>query len=857
MNSERDSILEKAIAAIRDEHIDSTAAEQAAERVWSRLRQETALPEAETIRDCAGYRALIPGLMAGKLSEARTLLLEDHTHECPACRRALAAARSGKVLEFQPTRSGPERSPRTTAWRLGLAAASVAALTLGGIWTVNRFTGAPGGPAIVQSADGALYRLTADSSTAVNPGAAIEERQTVRAAVAGAVLRLPDGSLVEMRERTELSMTHRRGGTTLRLERGSIIVQAAKQGSRRLEVATDDCRVTVKGTIFAVSRGVKGSRVAVIEGAVNVDHGGASQIIRAGEQVATSPALAPVAVEEEISWSRNRENYLVLLGELAKLRQRLEAAPGPGLRYSTRLLELVPAGTVIYAGIPNLGPTLVEARRLLEDQARQSPVLRQWWEERIKAAGGEAQFDQIFTRLRTFSEYLGSEIAVAVQPGAGHDMAPVVLAEVVKPGFRAFVEAEIAKIPAKPGEQPIRIIDNPAQLAGVSGKGLVVFLRSDLVALSPEPAALGRLGQGSFAKGAFGTRIAEAYRGGVTWVVAAELEAVLRRAKAQAKKPADDQILRFTGLDEARYFIGVRKETGGRTENRATLAFAGPRHGVAAWLAAPAPMRAVEYISPDATFAAAFLINSPALLVDELFKMIAAGRPNFEKELAAAELLAGVNVRQDLLRPLGGELALAMDGPVLPQPSWKVVVEVNDPARLQAALEKLLATVSQYAPKDAPRIDKIQAGGRTYYRLSGLKQASEVHYVYSGGYLLAAPSRALLDRALQSRDSGFSLTRSAKFTALLPRDPHANFSGMVYHALGDLVAPLAHGMRGLKGLTAEQHKALEGVAAGATPSLVLIYGENDRIALAGTGRLFGLNWEHLLAPRPSSRMRKR
>jgi hypothetical protein len=268
-------------------------------------------------------------------------------------------------------------------------------------------------------------------------------------------------------------------------------------------------------------------------------------------------------------------------------------------------------------------------------------------------------------------------------------------------------------------------------------------------------------------------------------------------------------------------------------------------------------MRAVEYISPDATFAAAFLIKNPSLLVDELFKMIAAGRPNFEKELAAAELLAGVSVRQDLVRPLGGELALAMDGPVLPQPSWKIVVEVNDPARLQAALEKLLATVGQYAPKDAPRLVKTQAGGRTYYQLSGLKQAPEVHYVYSGGYLLAAPGRALLDRALQNRDSGFSLTRSAKFTALLPRDPHADFSGMVYHALGDLMAPLAAGMRGVKGLTPEHQRAIEGVAAGATPSLVLIFGENDRIELAGTGSLFGFNWEHMLAPWPSSRMRKR
>jgi hypothetical protein len=618
-------------------------------------------------------------------------------------------------------------------------------------------------------------------------------------------------------------------------------------------VSTDDCLVSVRGTIFAVSRGLKGSRVAVVEGEVKVDRSGASSVLRAGEQVSTSAALMPLAVQEEVSWSRKRDEYLILLHELGAVRQKLEAAPGPGLRYSTKLLDRCPEGTVVYAGIPNLGPTMVEARRLIEDQARQSTVLQRWWQEKMKSAGGEAQFDQIFLRLQTFSEYLGPEIAVAMAPAMGKEMAPVVLAELVKPGFRAFLEAEIAKAPVKPGEHPpIRIVDNPAQLAGITGKNLVVLLRGDLAAISPEPALLARLGPGAFSKSAFYARIADAYKGGVTWLVAADLQTVIASAQAGQKRPQrPDEFLRFSGLDDARWVIAVRKETAGRAENRATLAFAGPRHGIVSWLAAPAPMRAIEYVSPDASFATAFLIKRPALLVDELIAMIARDRPNIEREMAAIETLMGINVRQDLIQPLGGEIAMALDGPVLPTPSWKLVVEVNESARFQQALEKLLATVGQYAPKDAPRLEKIQAGGRTYYTLSGLKQAPEAHYVFTGGYLLAASSRALLDRSIQNRESGYSLARSAKFTALLPRDARPNFSGMVYHALGDLMAPLARGMKGVEGLTPEQQKTLEGVAAGATPSLIVVYGESDRIELAGTGSLIGFEWEKILAPFPA------
>ena len=95
----------------------------------------------------------------------------------------------------------------------------------------------------------------------------------------------------------------------IHLQRGDVIVQAAKQRRGHLRVLTRDSIASVKGTVFAVSAGLGGSVVSVVEGSVAVNQPGTEVLLSPGEQAASNPALAS-SVEEAVSWSPEAEAYL-------------------------------------------------------------------------------------------------------------------------------------------------------------------------------------------------------------------------------------------------------------------------------------------------------------------------------------------------------------------------------------------------------------------------------------------------------------------------------------------------------------------------------------------------------------------
>jgi ferric-dicitrate binding protein FerR (iron transport regulator) len=850
--------FDRLLSTMRNESVDEKVIAQASDRVWKSIADTApaTAASAHILRSCEDFQLLIPGYLVKQLAPARALLFEDHVHACVACRHALEHARDGERQQVWKLES---RRSRSFGWRWGLATAAVAAITVVTLAFYNSdLPGQQGVRAEVQAVDGALYAVNGEDVHLIPAGYQIKNGDEIRTAkLSTAVVRLLDGSLVEMGPRADLSVSRQWRGTTIHLQGGQVIVQAAKQHTgRHLYVTTDDGLISVKGTIFSVNRGIKGSRVAVIEGVVHTDFGDASADLTAGQQASSSSAVSKVPVQNEVAWSRNSAKYLALLGDFTILQKQIAALPGPGLRYSSDLLPLVPDHTVVYAAIPNLSNTIGEASQLFQDRLQQSPALRDWWKQQQKGSGPKLQ--DVLNEVKNFSSYLGDEVVIAVAKEGTTYSAPVIFARVRQPGLDSFLQMEGKRLNNKSSQSGVstqskfQIVRDPWSVMPAAGRPLLVYLNNDLMIASEDVGQLQRTagrskqsGESQFAGTPFYQQIANSYQQGAEWLFCADMEQIVA-SNVQADSSHHDLP---PGMGDVRYLMMGHRDLGGKSESHADLTFASERQGVASWLAAPASMGSLEFVSPDASMVTSAVIKNPRSIMEELFKMAGASDPEYSQHLAEFEAKSGVNVLNDIAAPLGGEVTMAFDGPMIPTPRWKMIFEVYDPTTLQATIEKLVDTFNrkETSKNHSLQIAKKQVGSRTYFSLSNPNQPNfEIDYTFVDSYLIAAPDMGTISRAIQSREAGYTLTHSSTFQALLPTDGYTNFSAIFYHNIGPVVGPIAEKLKSSGALTAQQRQSIDALTANSAPGMIYAYGEPSRITVASNTGFMGFDLGTLL-----------
>ncbi|MFC5863178.1 FecR domain-containing protein [Acidicapsa dinghuensis] len=848
MRRDDEILLSKAVQALKADEPDAAQISASAQRVAVRIGLDAILDSVVdlgdvAIEDCKDVRRLLGSYRAGTLSKTRSLMIEAHLHDCGSCFRHAQSESGTATLDW----SAP-KAARVPAWHLrrySWALAPVCVLLVTAFFVYRAYWQVPPGVrAEVQSINGSVYRISDTGDRLLKPGDKLAEGDQLRTGGgAHTVLRLSDGSTVEVNERSVLGVGARGHNMTIALDNGAVIVQAAKRDSGHLYVKTPDCRVAVTGTVFSVNSGIKGSRVGVLEGSVHVMHAGVDSFIHAGEEVATNDNMSPTPVEQQVSWSQDRDKYLALLAQFSILQHRLEAIPYPRLRYTSDLLDRVPAETLLYVSIPNAGDYLSEANKIFQEQLKQSPALQEWWNR--GHAANSANLDTMVERLHQMSQYLGDEVVLV---GVRQANAPgfALVADVRKSGLGDFLRTQL---PVSASTSGLTVLDENALNTVVSSQtrsgGYAVIgqrqaIFSNNLAILKQVDAQLNAGASGFAGGAFGQQITAAYNRGAGVILAADLHQMLTsQSKLLHAGHSNEMAINSSGIEDVRYLIAEHREVNGVPENHLNLQFSGTRQRVASWLAAPAPIGSLDYVTPNAALAVAMLSKDPKAIADDILDMALSSDAQ-KNNLAETEAKLQINFRDDLAGNLGGEFLLAFDGPVLPTPSWKAVIEVRDPERLENTLERLTQSISNLDHEKGAHSIIIQqsvVGEQHFYAVQDQTQGRIIaQYTFSDGYMILAPNRVLLIEALRTKASGVSLSHAATFKASLPRDGNENYSAIAYQNLSPVLAPL------LSHLSGETAATIQQLAADARPTTICAWGKDTRIEAASDSHLFGFDF---------------
>jgi hypothetical protein len=367
---------------------------------------------------------------------------------------------------------------------------------------------------------------------------------------------------------------------------------------------------------------------------------------------------------------------------------------------------------------------------------------------------------------------------------------PIVMTTVTDPSLMA----DLLRGLRATGEVPLAVATTPDELAAVDGSSeIVAYVGGDLLAFSTSPAVLSEVVSApdtvsGFTTTEFHAAILDAYSGGVDWLFAADLDRVV--VESGVESGAHTAVTGFLGFDRLDDLLVEYKTVAGSPQTRAAMTFSQERTGLASWIREAGPMGSIEFVSPEAVFVAGGLTRDAEAVVQEILGLIERTSADAWTQIEEFQREHRFDLEYDFASTFGGEFIVAIDGPVLPTPSWKLVAEVYNSAILQNTIDRLVFEVNRVAVPAGHEPLGIEAetvGGQIYYALH-FGPETAIHYTFSGGYMVAGPNRTLVAQALQYQQARLSLASSSAFRDMMPAGSENHCSALAYQNIGSALS---------------------------------------------------------------------
>ncbi|MCB2156389.1 FecR family protein [bacterium] len=602
------------------------------------------------------------------------------------------------------------------------------------------------------------------------------------------------------------------------LERGELFVanNAAKESARPVRVDTREFRVESDGGTFSVVRGLRGAEVAVASGNVEVIQAGVVKKLGAGESYSSEKAR-PIPVDRRIAWTSAGATAMnadepTLVAELpdADAAATTSAATmssideivspyGQGVALTT---DYLPEDTIVLVEIPSIahliGPTGTESLADVITEETIRTFIDRLSEVEIDEESAEQFATGLGTALRSPDvQTVLKALKGSVSLGVGENGA--VLITDVRSDAAAVEEVINGKLVPllsllqMGNEQVSARVENGFLIIAIQNAAFLESLeaiRTDTptdFAYSPFVLDLRNTSPHSTITGAVN--------------VAGINQLMLEHDRTYGDRAAV-AMQRF-GLDNMRAIIGAT-DFGDQADNQAVrVTFDGERHGMVGWLDEPGAMGSIQFFSPDTHALLAMKVQSPEVMLEEVFGWLRSENKNFDAvdQSAEAELLRMVAAT------LGNEAAIGLDNPLLPIPNVKVAIEVLDPIAFHNAM---LDLIDLMATSGDSQLEKVQVRSESYrghlvvsFEYPGAPFG--ISYAVIDDYVIFGPGAAFVKNTIEMSEDGRSLENEYAFTSSLPAKSGSHVSMLLYQPFSKSakeVAPLLQklGVQGIEDL---------------------------------------------------------